>query len=974
MCCRKSFCARLSGHAGRWAGKLAATSEKSLVTVLIVDTVSSTDHVAACDPDEAQAFLDQIFTLIQNAIVRHRGHLVSFAGDGGVAVFGWPDSLEDHADWACEAAMSIIDARQQAITGPDGRTARFRVGVHSGLVGLRQITLGGARRLDTVGGTVHLAAALEKKAPPGGVMISGSTLQLCTKALPVREWGAIPVFEKMGQKTYLLLPQSQSVTEVAPPLRLVGRQKEIAALERTIPSRNSAFSCVALIGEPGIGKSRLLTEIGDRAKARGVRVLSFNASAATELDPFAVFRHFLQTLLAQANEGADDGAAGAGSSHRPGEDRLLVGAVLDGRIGRDDISYRPSQLQIVRSTIRTTLELNRSTPLLMVVDDVQLIDPESLACLAELALNIAPRNTALLISARTDAAHVVSGLAPEIVPLEPMPDEAMAQLAMEHPAGRLLAGQERDKAVRKADGVPFVLEQIMLSADRDNPQGFDLLPLRVHSLIHARLNKLNAQARELAQGLSVLGDDTGIDFLAAFTGLSRHALETQLSELQLLGFVRIQGGATVRFCHAILADACLTTIPQPRRRDLHLRAIEAALSRNEGHRHDFLAHHYEGAEQYLEAIECLWKAGLQARRTSAMGSLQRIVTRAFICIEKAGAEGSERYVDFVLMASPTLLQIGEFAFVKPHLHRALELAQQRGGDDTMCSALSQLATLRWFEGDYSGGLDNAREAVERSDRLASLPHVFAARMVHSILLWITGDIKAATDLQSGLCELLSGNLENSRLGAAAIPSVMARTFMAWAFTEIGRYDESLSVATKALEIARNGGDPFAEALALSALGNTFITKGSFDDACATLEECHVLCSQNGYYTSLPTVVGNLSLSRSRVGRAAEGCAIARKWFESNERQRTGHFELLYAYKGYAEALAWNGQQTESLAAIEAGWQVASQLDSPCLKLRILEARIRIRNELGADLEGVSADRAEVARICNRHGLVTQSWQ
>ena len=162
--------------------KPAGFSERSIVTVLMVDTVDSTGHIAGVDPDDAQELLDRIFAHLNGAVTGTGGLFVSYAGDGGLAVFGWPRSLEDHADRACEAAWQIQQAsasRESLRNAEDGRQVQFRVGIHSGLVSLRRLNLEARTGIDTVGGAVHLAAALQKIAPPDCILLSSKTLELC---------------------------------------------------------------------------------------------------------------------------------------------------------------------------------------------------------------------------------------------------------------------------------------------------------------------------------------------------------------------------------------------------------------------------------------------------------------------------------------------------------------------------------------------------------------------------------------------------------------------------------------------------------------------------------------------------------------------------------------------------------------------------------------------------------------------------
>jgi class 3 adenylate cyclase len=158
-----------------------ASGERNIITVLAVDMVGSTRHIAACDPDEAQAFLDHWLDHIRNSVERVGGQIVHYAGDGGIAIFGWPSAYEDHADRACIAAWDIRGHSES--TGPGGLPVNFRVGVHSGLVGLRKGGRNAIYRFDVAGATVHVAAKLQQEASPGEVLLSAETAKLCRSPL-----------------------------------------------------------------------------------------------------------------------------------------------------------------------------------------------------------------------------------------------------------------------------------------------------------------------------------------------------------------------------------------------------------------------------------------------------------------------------------------------------------------------------------------------------------------------------------------------------------------------------------------------------------------------------------------------------------------------------------------------------------------------------------------------------------------------
>src|SRR6266849_8412350 len=153
------------------AGGGASTAERNIITVLAVDMVGSTRHIGACDPDDAQAFLDHWLDHIRSAVDRVGGRIVHYAGDGGIAIFGWPSAFEDHADRACIAAWDIQKGPSES-TGPGGDPVSFRVGVHSGIVGVRKGGRNSISRFDVAGATVHVAAKLQQEASPGEVLVS----------------------------------------------------------------------------------------------------------------------------------------------------------------------------------------------------------------------------------------------------------------------------------------------------------------------------------------------------------------------------------------------------------------------------------------------------------------------------------------------------------------------------------------------------------------------------------------------------------------------------------------------------------------------------------------------------------------------------------------------------------------------------------------------------------------------------------
>ena len=286
----------------------AASAERNIITVLAVDMVDSTRHIAACDPDEAQAFLDHWLDHIRNSVERVGGQIVHYAGDGGIAIFGWPSAYEDHADRACIAAWDIQSHSES--TGPGGHPVNFRVGVHSGLVGLRKGGRNAIYRFDVAGATVHVAAKLQQKASPGEVLLSAETAKLCRSPLDVTACKTSSGIADRLIQVYRLNARPRDVdhNDVARRYQnpIVNRVDELAALRERLPRWGGKSCSVALLGEPGIGKSRLATAAMTDALTSDVRCCVFYGAVQRRVTAFAAARALVGDMLGASSLSSDE--------------------------------------------------------------------------------------------------------------------------------------------------------------------------------------------------------------------------------------------------------------------------------------------------------------------------------------------------------------------------------------------------------------------------------------------------------------------------------------------------------------------------------------------------------------------------------------------------------------------------------------------------------------------------------------------
>jgi class 3 adenylate cyclase len=276
--------------------RTALEGERKLVTVLFADIKGSTELIAGLDPEEARTLLDAALHAMMAAVHRYEGTVNQVLGDGIMALFGAPLAHEDHAVRACYAALTMQAAMRRyadEVRRSHGLVMQIRVGLNSGEVVVRAI--GNDLHMDysAVGQATHLAARMEQLATPGNIMLTTSTLRLVEGFVQVQALGPVPVkgltnpvevFELVGATA---LRRRLQATATRGLTRFVGRETEIEALQRAIEQARAGHGqVVALVGEAGVGKSRLVYEVVHSHRTQGWRVLESASVSYGQATPY----------------------------------------------------------------------------------------------------------------------------------------------------------------------------------------------------------------------------------------------------------------------------------------------------------------------------------------------------------------------------------------------------------------------------------------------------------------------------------------------------------------------------------------------------------------------------------------------------------------------------------------------------------------------------------------------------------------
>jgi class 3 adenylate cyclase len=535
-------------------------AERRQLTLMFVDLVGSTALSGRLDPEEMRAVLRVYQDAVVGEVTRHGGHVAKFLGDGVLAYFGWPRADEDDAERAVRAGLAIVGAAGSLAT-PAGGPLAARVGIATGLVVVGDlIGEGSAREEVVVGETPNLAARLQEAAAPGAVVVADGTRRLLGEVFDLRPLGPTRLkgfadlaeaFRVAGERP------SSSRFEARRPGRLlpmIGREQELAlVLERWRQARDGEGQAVLLVGEAGIGKSRLVRAVLDAVAGEEHTALRYQCSphhTGTALWPV------VRQLTSATDLGpADDDAARLDKLEallRQGDVAEAV-PLIAGLLGIDagdrypvaDLTPQQRRYRTLAALVGQLLGLARRRPVLMVLEDAHWIDPTTLE-LVGLALDrIARAKVLMLVTSRPDNQPTLGGH-PHVARLTLNrlgrgPTEAIVtRLASD----RALPPEVLGEIAARTDGVPLFVEELTKAVLEAGITG-TAVPASLHASLMARLDRVPG-VKEVAQVAACIGREFDYPLLAAVSPVPEPELRAVLDRLAAAELVFARGEAARR--------------------------------------------------------------------------------------------------------------------------------------------------------------------------------------------------------------------------------------------------------------------------------------------------------------------------------------------------------------------------------------------------------------------------------------------
>lgn len=627
--------------------------ERKLVTVLFADVANYTAMSEMLDPEEVHQIMDGCFKILIDEIHRFEGTINQFTGDGIMAIFGAPVAHEDHAQRACYSALSIqkaIGEYAEWLKKDSGIEFNMRIGINSGPVVVGSI--GNDLRMDytAIGDTTNLAARMESEAQTGCILVSNNTYKTAKDYFDFRSIGHIEIKgKKQQQKTYELIKTGEAETRIKVSVakgltKFVGRKNSMAALNEPFEKMlNGAGQVVGVVGEAGVGKSRLLFEFIKKLQKEEVtylegRCLQYGGSILY-MPILAILKNYLdikeddrefivKKKIKEKISALDEKLTGVIA---PLQDLLSLNVEDEEYLNLVPKEKREKIFEALRDVFVT---LSQSKPLVLAVEDLHWIDKTSEELLDYLIGWIANERIMLILLYRPEYAHQWSSKSyytkNGLTQLGTASSRKLVQAILEE--GEIVPELEQ-LLLNRSSGNPLFLEELICSLLENgtiqkkgrkyvlDTKGSDIqVPDTIQDIIAARMDRLEENLKRTMQVASVIGREFAFRILRAVSGM-REEIKSYLLNLQGLEFIYEKSlfpELEYIFKHSFTQEVAYNSLLLARKKIIHEQignAIQELYPYRLEEFYEMLAYHYSKSDNLEKAYQYLKLSGQKAIRS-----------------------------------------------------------------------------------------------------------------------------------------------------------------------------------------------------------------------------------------------------------------------------------------------------------------------------------------------------------------------
>ncbi len=793
------------GAAAAAAPRARDEAERRPVTIMFCDLVGSTSLAAALDAEDwrdlVQAYLDDA----AKAVTQYGGHVAKRLGDGLMALFGYPKAQENDAERAARAGLAILRAIADLNAANAARELpklSARIGLDSGPVIVDSMG-------EVFGDAPNVAARVQSAAEPGTVLMTATVRRQVAGLFIVEEKGPHELKGVPGAPTLYRIARASGGGRRAGARAytpLIGRDDDLAVLlKRWERARAGEGQFIQIVGEPGLGKSRLVEEFRNRLAEAPHTWVEWSASQLlqnTALNPLTEWgKQRFGADLAAERRFAELESSLTQVKLNPAELAPLLAPLLDIPLespGTHELTPDELRRRQLAAVVAWMLAGARAQPLALAFEDLHWADPTSLDLLKMLAERGATAPLMIIATARPEfRAPWATRSHHGVISLIPLDRGQVGQMVGAIAERHALSADAVEGVALRTGGVPLFVEEVtrlMLEG------GAQAIPPTLQQSLAARLDRLG-EAREVAQIGAVIGREFTYRLLIAIAGLAEAALNAALDQLTDADLLFVDGVApdsSYRFKHALIQEAAYESMLKSKRREIHgeiassLARLHPAIVETAP---ETLAMHLGRAGDAAGAAEYWQRAGQLAQRNSAY----REAIGAYQNALQSMSKEDRAFVEVNRAIASAYFAAGEHALNLKHLEEAAAAAEAGGDPVTMTEiAMQQCHVLSQYGGDPRRAVQVGRRALETANRLKDEALVYGVRFALGHASWIGGDFDSVV-------ELLSANLpENMRdpakirdFGTSGSLLLNSMLILARVFAHRGHFDRAFALLDRA---------------------------------------------------------------------------------------------------------------------------------------------------------------------------------
>lgn len=965
------------------------SAERRHLTVLFSDLVDSTEIASRLDPEEWREVITDYHKAAAEAVARFGGHVAQYLGDGVLVYFGWPEAHEDNAERAARAGLAVVHAMRElnrAFAQRVGLQLAVRVGIHTGSVVVGPESTQGA---NVFGYTPNIAARVQTAAEPGTVVVTSDTRRLISGLFVIQELGArslkgiaepinlYRIVEPTGLRRRIRAAGVQS------PTSLVGREQEMRDLwtnwERACEG-DGRFQLI--VGEAGIGKSRLIEELHGRLSGTPHTWIDLGCSPHFQSTPFyPVVDMFKRAFGWSGEESREERIEtlelSLGRTGLPLSEAIpLLAEMLDLPLTE---KYQPLLVSPTekRRRLLATLEqwvlgAGRTQPTVFEAEDLQWADPSTLELVDLLTEGCAGVRLLLLFTARPEFRAPAAMRTHQLV-LERLSNlQTRAMVEEIAPSGKLPA-ELMEAVASRTGGIPFFVEELTRLVIERGGRSARTIPATLADSLTARLDRLGP-AKEVAQVGAAIGGEFSYQLISAVHPIEPQQLQAALKRLVDERMLHVMGdpsAPTYRFRHGLLEDAAYEALLKAQRKQLHRRIAQVLYERFPdlaGEHPEVLARHWTNAGETEAALAQWREAGKVARSRNAFREAAQIYRQALEILDTLPPSPGRDERELRLASSLAgVIRITD-GFTAPEAieasARAQTLAEKTGNLWRLAIQLINRWSAPANSGDWLAASALADQALEVARREGGAVSLGLARMAHITNKYWRGDFTGAEEQFA--CGSDSFASQGFRQYPGATPHTLGTaSFNAWT---LGLADTARERMREAMAQAGAKQSPFDLAYVNYMRSLLEVLLREPREAASAAEKSLALAEEHGFqqFTTLCRVT--LGWARAALGRTREGSALIHEGITSyaaigGRLGASGYLTYL------AAAQAMDGAITQALDTIDMA--LHANPEERAFRPEALRVRGELRLEQGRT-EAAQADFREAIMLAR--SMNAKSWE